>query len=31
LTARGVPVVNFHEEAHDLEDVFMKVTKGLVT
>ena len=31
LIARGVPVVNFHEEAHDLEDVFMKVTKGLVT
>jgi ABC-2 type transport system ATP-binding protein len=31
LTARDVPVVNFHEEAHDLEDVFMKVTKGLVT
>ncbi|MHB8625835.1 MAG: ABC transporter ATP-binding protein [Aggregatilineales bacterium] len=31
LTGRGVPVVNFSEQSHDLEDVFMKVTKGLVT
>ncbi len=31
LTGKGVPVVNFSEQAHDLEAVFMKVTKGLVT
>ena len=31
LTSQGVPIVNFSEQAHDLEDVFMKVTKGLVT
>jgi len=31
LTGLGVPIVNFSEQAHDLEDVFMKVTKGLVT
>ncbi len=31
LAGRGVPVVGFVEDTHDLEDVFMKVTKGLVT
>ena len=31
LTSQGVPIVNFSEQAHDLEDVFLKVTKGLVT
>ena len=31
LAGRNVPVVGFVEDAHDLEDVFMKVTKGLVT
>lgn len=29
LIARGVPVFGFTEEAGDLEDVFMRVTKGL--
>ncbi|MCB9438237.1 MAG: ABC transporter ATP-binding protein [Anaerolineales bacterium] len=31
LMTKGIPVVNFAEEASDLEDVFMKVTKGIVT
>ena len=31
LYAQGVPVVSFAEQAHDLEEVFMKVTRGLVT
>jgi ABC-2 type transport system ATP-binding protein len=31
LTAAGVPVVNFAEETRDLESVFMRATKGLVT
>jgi len=26
----GIPVISFHEEAGDLEDVFLHVTKGLV-
>ncbi len=31
LTQRGIRVVHFGETGHDLEDVFMRVTKGLVT
>ncbi len=31
LTKRSIPVVNFAEEASDLEAVFMKLTKGIVT
>jgi ABC-2 type transport system ATP-binding protein len=31
LTSRGIRVVNFAEEASDLESVFMKVTKGIVS
>jgi ABC-2 type transport system ATP-binding protein len=30
LSARGIPVVNFAEETHDLETVFMRATKGIV-
>jgi ABC-2 type transport system ATP-binding protein len=29
IAGRGIPMVNFSEQAHDLETVFMKVTKGL--
>ncbi|MBX3065724.1 MAG: ABC transporter ATP-binding protein [Anaerolineae bacterium] len=29
LASQGIPMVNFSETAHDLETVFMKVTKGL--
>jgi ABC-2 type transport system ATP-binding protein len=29
LAGQGIPMVNFTEQAHDLETVFMKVTKGL--
>jgi ABC-2 type transport system ATP-binding protein len=31
LTTRSIPVVNFAEESSNLETVFMKVTKGIVT
>lgn len=31
LAQRGVPVVNFVEETHDLEAVFMRATKGIVS
>lgn len=31
LTTKQIPVVNFAEETSDLEQVFMKVTKGIVT
>ncbi|MEL7673411.1 MAG: ABC transporter ATP-binding protein [Chloroflexota bacterium] len=31
LSQRGVPVVNFVEETHDLETVFMRATKGIVS
>lgn len=31
LLQRGVPVVNFVEETHDLEAVFMRATKGIVS
>ena len=31
LNSQGVPVVNFAEQSHDLEEVFMKVTKGVVS
>jgi hypothetical protein len=30
LLARGLPVYGFAEEAGDLEDVFMRVTRGMV-
>jgi ABC-2 type transport system ATP-binding protein len=29
LASKGIPMVNFSEQSHDLETVFMKVTKGL--
>src|SRR5205823_13031830 len=31
LLARGLPVYGFTEETGDLEDVFMRVTRGIVT
>jgi len=31
LTSKGIPVVNFAEQTQDLETVFMKATKGIVT
>ena len=31
LVGRGVPVLHFSESVHDLEDVFMQATKGLVS
>jgi len=31
LAAQNIPVLNFNEEAHDLESVFMRVTKGIVS
>ncbi|HEX6304092.1 MAG TPA: ABC transporter ATP-binding protein [Anaerolineales bacterium] len=31
LTARGYPIIHFSEEGRDLEEVFMRATKGLVT
>ncbi len=31
LAAKGIPVINFSEQAHDLETVFMRVTKGIVS
>ena len=31
LSSRGVPVVNFAEETRDLEAVFMRATKGIVS
>ncbi len=31
LAARGVPVVGFSEETRDLESVFMRATKGIVS
>lgn len=31
LAGRGIPMLNFTEQSHDLETVFMKVTKGVVT
>lgn len=31
LAVQQIPVLNFNEEAHDLESVFMRVTKGIVT
>ena len=30
LVAEGLPVLAFSEQETDLEDIFMKVTKGLV-
>ncbi len=31
LTSQGIPVVNFSEQSQDLEAVFMRVTKGIVS
>ncbi|MCC6799077.1 MAG: ABC transporter ATP-binding protein [Anaerolineae bacterium] len=31
LSQRSIPVVNFVEETHDLETVFMRATKGIVS
>jgi ABC-2 type transport system ATP-binding protein len=31
LASKGIPVVNFSEQSHDLETVFMRVTKGIVS
>ncbi len=31
LAGKGLPVVNFAEQSHDLETVFMQVTKGIVS
>jgi ABC-2 type transport system ATP-binding protein len=31
LSSRGIPVVNFSEETRDLETVFMRATKGIVS
>ncbi len=31
LASKGIPVVNVAEQAHDLETVFMQVTKGIVS
>jgi ABC-2 type transport system ATP-binding protein len=31
LSSRGIPVINFTEQSHDLETVFMRVTKGIVS
>jgi len=31
LVARGLPVLHFTESMHDVEDVFMQVTKGIVS
>jgi ABC-2 type transport system ATP-binding protein len=31
LASKGIPVINFTEQEHDLETVFMRVTKGIVS
>ncbi|MBN1681900.1 MAG: ABC transporter ATP-binding protein [Anaerolineae bacterium] len=31
LSSRAIPVVNFAEQTHDLETVFMRATKGIVS
>jgi ABC-2 type transport system ATP-binding protein len=31
MVGAGFPVLNFHEEAGDLEDVFMRLTRGVVS
>jgi hypothetical protein len=31
ISSRGIPVVNFSEETRDLEAVFMRATKGIVS
>lgn len=31
LASKGIPVINFSEQSHDLETVFMRVTKGIVS
>jgi hypothetical protein len=31
LVAQGIPVLNFSSESRDMEEVFLRATKGLVT
>jgi hypothetical protein len=31
MVSAGFPVLSFHEQAGDLEDVFMRLTKGVVS
>ena len=31
LTAKGLPVVHFGQDTRDLEEVFMRATKGIVS
>jgi hypothetical protein len=31
MVHRGLPILRFAEAAHDVEDVFMKVTQGIVS
>jgi ABC-2 type transport system ATP-binding protein len=31
LIGQGIPIVSFHEEDSDLEDVFLQVTQGIVS
>jgi ABC-2 type transport system ATP-binding protein len=31
LLAQGLPVVHFSEDTHDLEEVFMRATRGIVS
>ncbi len=31
LASKGIPVINFTEQEHDLETVFMRLTKGIVS
>jgi ABC-2 type transport system ATP-binding protein len=31
LVRQGIPVIHFAEDHHDLEEVFLRITKGLVT
>ncbi|MCC7447739.1 MAG: ABC transporter ATP-binding protein [Anaerolineae bacterium] len=31
LASKSIPVINFAEQSHDLETVFMRVTKGIVS
>jgi ABC-2 type transport system ATP-binding protein len=31
LVSKGIPVLHFNEDSRDLEEVFMRATKGLVT
>jgi hypothetical protein len=31
LVQSGLPVLQFHEDQHDLEEVFLRATKGIVS